>query len=188
MQLPLIYPSAFSQLFLPHGSSLRRFIPLIASLILCPCLQQPLHAQDATTAVQRQTAPEWQLKDLSGKTIKLSDFKGKVVVLDFWATWCPPCRKEIPGFIDLQKKYTDKGLVVIGVALDEQGASVVEPFVKQMGMIYPVVIGNGQIVSAYGGIEAIPTTFIIDRQGKVVTGHQGYADAAAIEADIKPLL
>ena len=166
---------------------LYRLAPLVACLVLCLSGQSSLRAQGGT-ADQRQTAPGWQLRDLSGKTVKLSDFKGKVVILDFWATWCPPCRKEIPGFIDLQKKYADKGLVVVGVSLDEQGAAIVQPFVKQLGMTYPVVLGDGQVVAAYGGIEAIPTTFIIDRQGKVVTVHQGYVDPAAFEADIKPLL
>ena len=186
MRLSTFRSTGVSRLLLPHRR-LYRLAPLVAGLALCLSGQSSLRAQGGT-ADKRQTAPEWQLRDLTGRSVKLSDFKGKVVILDFWATWCPPCRKEIPGFIDLQKKYVDKGLVVVGVSLDEQGAAIVQPFVKQLGMTYPVVIGDGQVVAAYGGIEAIPTTFIIDRQGKVVTGHQGYADPAAFEADIKPLL
>src|ERR1700758_2976695 len=139
-------------------------------------------ARAATTA-----APEWQLNDPDGKAVKLSDFKGKLVILDFWATWCPPCRQEIPGFVTLQRKYQDKGLVIIGVSLDQQGPSVVKLFMRELGMIYPVVLGDEKIVSDYGGIEAVPTTFIIDRQGKVVHVHQGFTDNATFEAEIRPL-
>jgi peroxiredoxin len=140
------------------------------------------------TAASKTAAPDWQLSDVDGKTVKLSDFKGKVVILDFWATWCPPCRAEIPGFIAIQKKYADKGFTMVGVSLDEQGASVVKPFMRQLGMNYPVVIGNQRIVSDYGGITAIPTTFVIDRQGNVVAAYQGFTDQSTFESVIQPLL
>ena len=91
------------------------------------------------------------------------------MILNFWATWCAPCRLEIPYFIELQKRYGDRGLAVIGVSLDEQGPDVVKEFVKQLGVNYPIVIGNEKITEAYGGIEGIPTTFVIDRQGRVVS-------------------
>src|SRR5215470_13334225 len=87
-------------------------------------------------------APDWQLSDVDGKPVKLSDFKGKVLILDLWATRCPPCRAEIPGFVAIQKKYADKGFTVIGVSLDKQGASVVKRFMRELGMNYPVVIGG----------------------------------------------
>jgi peroxiredoxin len=148
----------------------------------------PGFQQVAAETGKRQPAPAWELKDLDGKAVKLADFKGKVVILDFWATWCPPCRKEIPGFVNLQKKYGDKGLVVVGVSLDEGGTAAVKPFVQKMGMNYPVVMGDQKTVAAFGGIEAIPTTFVIDREGNVVTAHQGYADEATFESEIKPLL
>ena len=149
-------------------------------LFLAGPLQQ---AGAATTA-----APEWQLNDPDGNAVKLSDFKGKVVILDFWATWCPPCRAEIPGFIALQKQYAARGLTVVGVSLDTDGASVVKAFVKRAGMNYPIVIGDEKIASDYGGITAIPTTFVLDRNGNIVTSHQGYASQVVFESEIRPLL
>jgi thiol-disulfide isomerase/thioredoxin len=136
----------------------------------------------------KRAAPDWQLSDVDGKPVKLSDFKGKVVILDFWATWCPPCRVEIPGFVALQKKYSDRGFTVIGVSLDEQGPSVVKSFMRSFGMNYPVVMGNSKIVVDYGGFEAIPTTFVLDRQGNIVATFQGRTDQATFESVIGPLL
>ena len=135
-----------------------------------------------------QAAPAWELKDLEGKAVKLSDFKGKVVLLNFWATWCPPCRKEIPALIALQNQYKDQGLVVVGISLDQGGASTVKPFATRMKINYPLVIGDEKTAAAYGGIQAIPTTFYIDREGNVAGQHQGDADKAAFEAAIRPLL
>ena len=140
-------------------------------------------AEAATTA-----APEWQLNDPDGQAVKLSDFKGKVVILDFWATWCPPCRAEIPGFIELQKRYSGQGLTVVGVSLDTAGASVVKSFMMRVGMNYPVVIGNEKTAADYGGITAIPTTFVLDRTGNIVTSHQGFASQVVFESEIRPLL
>ena len=158
--------------------------PILAVLSIAVLLA----ANISPAAEPKPVAPNWQLRDINGEPISLADFKGKVVILDFWATWCPPCRQEIPGFVTLQRKYQDKGLVIIGVSLDKQGPSVVKPFMRELGMNYRVVMGDEKIVSDYGGIEAIPTTFIIDRQGKVVTVHQGFTDKATFEAEIRPLL
>ena len=133
-------------------------------------------------------APDWELTGLDGKTVKFSDFRGKVVILDFWATWCMPCRIEIPHFVELQKQYGDRGLAIIGVSLDEQGPDVVKKFVKQFQMTYPVVIGNEKIVEAYGGIEGIPTTFVIGRKGRIVRAYMGYNDKPVFEKEIQLLL
>jgi thiol-disulfide isomerase/thioredoxin len=135
-----------------------------------------------------KAAPDWQLSDVNGKPLKLADFKGKVVVLDFWATWCPPCRAEIPGLVALQKKYAGRGLSVIGVSLDERGPAVVKPFMERFAINYPVVMGNDKVLADYGGISAIPTTFVIDRDGNLVAAHQGYTDQATFESEISPLL
>lgn len=136
----------------------------------------------------RTAAPSWQLNDLEGQAVKLSDFKGKVVILDFWATWCPPCRAEIPGFIALQKQYAAQGLSVVGVSLDTAGSSVVKTFMQRLGMNYPVVLGDEKIAADYGGIAAIPTTFVIDRNGNIVSSHQGFASQVVFESEIRPLL
>ncbi|MDI1313575.1 TlpA disulfide reductase family protein, partial [Prosthecobacter sp.] len=114
----------------------------------------------SSTAGGESSAPEWALPGLDGKTVKLSDFRGKVVVLNFWATWCPPCRREIPDLVALHEKYAEQGLVVIGVSLDEGGATSVKSFVTKAGVKYPVVMGDQETAQAYGGITSIPTTFI----------------------------
>lgn len=151
------------------------------------CLETAL-AVPQEPSIAGSPAPDWQLHDLIGKTVKSSSFRGKVVVLNFWATWCAPCRVEMPQFIELQKQYGDKGLALIGVSLDEQGSEAVKKFVKQLGVNYPIVMGNQKVVEAYGGIVAVPTTFVIDRQGRVVSRHIGYDDKAIFEKEIQSLL
>jgi peroxiredoxin len=135
-----------------------------------------------------KAAPDFALTNLSGKTLRLSDFKGKVVLLDFWATWCPPCREEIPDLIRLQQQYASQGFTVLGIALDEEGATVVKPVAQRLGINYPVVVGNTQVAAAYGGIEAIPTTFIVGRDGKILTTYVGAQAASTFQQDIDPAL
>jgi peroxiredoxin len=131
-------------------------------------------------------APAFTLVDLAGKSVSLSDFRGKVVVLDFWATWCPPCRREIPDFINLQKQYAAQGVQIIGIALDEP--EKVQAFARDNGMNYPVLLGNDAISALYGGIEGIPTTFIIDKTGRIVNKFEGFRPRGTFEAEIKKLL
>ena len=127
------------------------------------------------------------MKDPAGGLVKSSDFDGKVVILNFWATWCSPCKAEIPGFIDLQQKYREKGLVVVGIALDEHGVSKVKRFVEENRLNYPVVLGNIMMMENFGG-EGIPTTLVIDRSGKIVAKHLGFTSKETLEAEIVPLL
>ncbi len=112
-------------------------------------------------------APAWSAKDLNGVEVKSDQFKGKVVVIDFWATWCPPCRAEIPGYVELMKKYGKDGLVIVGVSMDEGGPGVVKSFSTKFNVNYPMVMGDDKVLAAFGGIEALPTTFLIDRNGQI---------------------
>ena len=133
-------------------------------------------------------APAWQLKDVNGTVVSFDQFKGKVVVLDFWATWCAPCRSEIPGYVALQEKYARAGLVMVGVSLDREGPEVVKKFMTDQKINYQIVLGDEKIVEAFGGVEAIPTTFIIDRQGTIRYRKVGAMPAGEFEAVVTPFL
>jgi thiol-disulfide isomerase/thioredoxin len=148
---------------------------------------RPLVRSIAGSSTALNEAPAWELKDLDGQVVKSSEFLGKVVILDFWATWCAPCKAEIPGFIALQKQYGDRGLVVIGVSLDDQGPVVVKHFMADFEMNYRVVLGDVVLMQAFGG-TAIPTTVIINRAGKIVARHVGFTPRETFEKEIKPLL
>jgi peroxiredoxin len=137
---------------------------------------------------ERHAAPDFALKDADGKTVRLSDYKGKVVLLDFWATWCGPCKMEIPWFMDFERKFKDRGFSVLGVSMDDDGWDAVKPFVNDVGINYRVVVGNDSSAEQYGGIEALPTTFLIDRDGKIAAVHVGLASKSDIENGIEELL
>lgn len=135
-----------------------------------------------------QSAPDFALPTLEGKSLRLSDFEGKVIILDFWATHCPPCRKEIPDFIKLYNKYADKGLVIIGISLDRGKAEGIKRFCQNQGVNYPIVIGNYEVTKNYGGIRYIPTTFIIDQNGNIVKKFTGFTSIDIFEREIEKLL
>jgi peroxiredoxin len=132
---------------------------------------------------------EFTLKDMNGKDVRLSDFKGQVVLLNFWATWCAPCRLEIPWFVELQEKYRDKGLRVVGVSVDDPPEAL-PPFAKQFKVNYPLVVGldREDVQSAFGPIFAVPITVIIGRDGKICIKHVGPVGKEQFESEIKSLL
>ena len=132
-------------------------------------------------------APDFSLTDLSGRKLTLADYRGKVVLLNFWATWCGPCREEVPGFVDLQSKYRDQGLVVIGISMDDDPAPVRE-FYERYRMNYPVVMGDDALAERFGGILGLPTTFVIQRDGHIYAKQMGAEDAETFEEAIKKLL
>jgi len=122
---------------------------------------------------ERKSAPEFALKDSNGQTVHLTDYKGKVVLLDFWATWCGPCKVEIPWFIEFEQQFKNRGFAVIGVSMDEEGWDAVKPYIDDHKINYRVLLGNEQVSDIYGGLDSLPTTLLIDRQGKIASVHIG---------------
>jgi peroxiredoxin len=125
-------------------------------------------------------APNFTLPNLENRSISLAEQRGKIVVLNFWATWCGPCVREMPAFVTAQDTYRSKGVEFIGISLDDEGKSVVEPFVKEHNINYSIVLGDSKIGDLYGGITAIPSTFFIDRQGKIYRQEIGAISAAEL--------
>jgi peroxiredoxin len=160
----------------------------VLRLLLGCALTLSLGALLRAEPVTPTPAPAWKLKDVNGNVVSSDQFKGKVVVIDFWATWCPPCRAEIPGYIALQKKYRQAGLVIIGISLDQQGPGVVKKFITEHQVDYPIVMGDEVVQAAFGGMEAIPTTFIIDRAGNIRDRKVGREPEAAYEQTLRQYL
>jgi len=132
-------------------------------------------------------APDFALPQLNGELLRLSTYRGKVVLLDFWATWCDPCRDEIPRFVNLQNKYGPKGFEIIGISMDDT-PDPVRDFNQRFRMNYPVVMGNAQIGDLYGGVLGLPIAFLIARDGRIYAKHIGATDASAFEREIVSLL
>lgn len=182
-------------------SRTRRTIPLLAATLAALALLPACNRNHAAADAQPSEAPSpaanlpviapapvWQLTTLDGKAIGTEQLKGKVVVVDFWATWCGPCIHEIPGYIELQKKYADRGLVIVGLSVDQQGADAVGKFVSSRSMNYPVALATQEVIDAFGGIEAIPTTLLIDRDGKIRHRKVGAMETADYEKLIAGVL
>jgi cytochrome c biogenesis protein CcmG/thiol:disulfide interchange protein DsbE len=166
-------------------------VALLAACILAGCTSEPRSVRAANpvkSAKDRKPAPEFALKDADGKTVRLEDYKGKVVLLDFFATWCGPCKIEIPWFMEMERKNKDKGFSVLGVSMDDEGWEVVKPFLADLGVNYRVVIGNDATAQVYGGVDALPTTFLIDRNGKIAAVHVGLASKKDFDDGIQQLL
>jgi peroxiredoxin len=140
-----------------------------------------------TEAKLRKNAPGFALNDSTGAPVRLSGYKGKVVLLNFWATWCHGCKLEIPWFVEFESRFKDSGLDVIGVSMDDDGWKSVKPYLEQKKLNYPVVIGSEDLARQYG-LTSMPMTVLIDRQGKIAALHTGVVDKAACEDEIRKLL
>lgn len=173
-------------------------LPLILAVTLMACSSDKKTQQTGSSSTRPDpasaSAPALALKDNQGEDTRLADFAGKVIILDFWATWCPPCREEIPHFIELQNEYGEKGLQVIGVSVDQKGWNVVVPFMKENGINYPILMTDEKAYNDYQELlppeerGGIPFTFVIDRKGVVRRKYVGYRDKAVFEEAIKSLL
>ncbi len=149
-------------------------------------------ASTRLVSASEKMAPDFTLQTLDGKTVHLSDFRGKPVMLNFWATWCDPCKVEMPWFVDFQKQYASQGLQILGVAMDDASVPDIEKFAKQMNVDYPILTGKDaardKVASLYGGVQFLPETFYIDRDGKIIDKAFGLKGKAEIESDIKQIL
>lgn len=157
-----------------------KLVSIIVAVVLLGACSQGIAVESG------QTAPDFSLTDIAGQKAGLSDFKGKAIILNFFASWCPPCRAEIPDFIALQKAYSDKGFTFVGVSLVDAQES--KDFADKMGINYPILVDDGKVSALYGPVRSIPTTFVIDKNMKVVKMYIGSRPKETFEADIKELL
>jgi peroxiredoxin len=184
-------------------SRLARWVIAVAAVMalvytLVPSLPSPSTWVDTGTSAAANSVCDGEAKpanlnftvnDMNGQTVSLASFKGKVILLDFWATWCPPCKAEIPGFVELQEQYGSRGLQVLGVSVDDP-LDKLQPFASEFRMNYPVLLGLGRddLQDAFGPMWGIPTTFLIDREGRICRKHSGLVGKERYEKDIKALL
>jgi peroxiredoxin len=166
---------------------IRRPVFFLAGISVLFALGFPAEARLIKPA-SRKKAPAFELTDSQGQTVRLADLKGKVVLLDFWATWCGPCQTEIPWFVEFAGRYRERGLVVVGVSMDEGGWDVVRAYMHKMGINYPVVLGNKRTAYLYGDIDGLPVTFLLDREQRVAAIHAGLAKKKTLEEQIEELL
>lgn len=163
-------------------------VVVLATLIGAHYLRRSQVPRSGTVLTREHAlAPDFALSQVQGEELRLSSYRGKVVLLDFWATWCDPCREEIPHFVELQKRYGDEGLQIIGISMDDS-PDPVGPFYQKFHMNYPVVMGNAKTGELYGGVLGLPIAFLIGRDGRIYAKHIGATDAAVFEKEIKALL
>ena len=167
-----------------------RFFPaLLAGLLtVTACQSTGSVAAAVKKEKDRRMAPDFTLKDAMGRPVKLSDYKGKVVLLNFWATWCGPCKIEIPWFIEFEQTFKDKGFAVLGVSMDEEGWDIVKPYLERSKINYRVLIGDDMTAQNYGGVDSLPTSFLLDKEGRIAATHIGLVSKSVYQNDINTLL
>jgi peroxiredoxin len=137
---------------------------------------------------ERQRAPDFELNDAAGSEVRLSTYNGKVVLLDFWATWCIPCKTQIPWFVEFEQKYKDQGFAVLGISMDKGGWTTVKPYIERVGINYRIVLGDTRTQYKYGDLDSLPVSFLIDREQRVAAIHIGLASKKRVEDQIRKLL
>ncbi|MBM3748181.1 MAG: TlpA family protein disulfide reductase [Acidobacteria bacterium] len=163
---------------MPWLPSRRAVLTALPALLVTGCQRR----------TERRVAPEFELKDPGGSVVRLSQYRGKVVLLNFWATWCGPCVVEIPWFVEFERRYKDQGFAVLGISMDEDGWEAVRPFMSRLKVNYRVLMGDDRVARDYGGVDSLPTTFMIDREGKVARVHVGLTSKRRYENDVVELL
>ncbi|MGI8962475.1 MAG: peroxiredoxin family protein [Bryobacteraceae bacterium] len=169
-----------------RNSCVLAFLAVIITLYACSA--EPSTNAAAKTSKERKPAPEFNLTDANGTSVKLSDYRGKVVLLNFWATWCGPCTLEIPWFIDFEQEFKSRGFAVVGISMDDDGWAAIKPYAAEHKMNYRVLLGNDSVSQLYGGVDALPTSFVIDRDGKIDSVHVGLAGKDEYLNEIQSLL
>jgi peroxiredoxin len=158
---------------------------VVALLASCAFIPDDAHL---VAEKERKTAPDFSLKDSTGATVKLSDYRGQVVLVNFWATWCGPCQEEIPWFVSFQRDYKDRKFTVLGLSCDDDGWNVVKPYVDAHKINYPVMLAGDREQTLYGNVQALPTSFILDQQGRVASHHVGLVSKKTYREEILGLL
>jgi peroxiredoxin len=167
------------------------FVPIVAAagaILLVACSTSGPARAAVKPEKDRKKAPEFKLQDSMGRTASLADYKGKVVLLNFWATWCGPCKIEIPWFAEFEQKHKDQGFAVLGVSMDEEGWDIVRPYLNHHKVNYRVLLGDDSVAALYGGVDALPTTFLIDREGRIAAVHVGLVSRSEYQNDLNVLL
>jgi len=172
-----------------HKSRLLLLSLAAVALVSCSGSKETVKHATAKAQESRKAAPAFTLTDSNGSKVSLKDYRGKVVLLNFWATWCGPCQVEIPWFQEFEQQYKSKGLEVVGVSMDEEGWQVVKPYITSHKLNYRILLGDDSVSQLYGGLDALPTTFLIDREGKFAfPPHVGLIGKNQYASEIQSLL